>query len=142
MHLSSLCIIPLTENLTYSESLKLNTRKGGQLQRENSSQAEAHFCQNKTNNASKSKNITYTREELLQINKNVEHNRKYRVIDAKTIVKIRESRLNKKKKRGRAGGVKKNPKYQAACNTKNNVNQNNLIQIPVTQEPKKAQEPT
>ena len=62
----------------------------------------------------------------------MEHDRRYRILDGKTIVKIR---LNKRRQRGRPGGAKKNPKFQAACNTKNNVNLNNLVQIPLTQEP-------
>lgn len=80
--------------------------------------------------------LAYTSTELVRIGDNIQHDRRYHILDSAACVNIRELRLNKRRKRGKRAGQQRKQKQQLASDRKEGkVNHNNLIQIQTTELP-------
>ena len=78
--------------------------------------------------------LSYTEAELLCIRDYMQHDRRYHTLDSAACVRIRELRLNKKRKRGCPGGQQRKQKQLAREKREKGVDHNNLINIPLTEQ--------
>ena len=81
--------------------------------------------------------LRYTSSELRQIRDDIQHDRRYNILNNQVCIRIRELRINKRRKRGKKSGQKRKSKHQQDLSEKKrNIDDHHLIHVKLTPESK------